>query len=278
MNVLMTGPYGRVGTAIIDHLADRPDYKFTYLDRRDHDDHETVVADIADLDAIRPAFDAQDAVIHLAGYPETDGTWKQILENNIIGTYNVLEAAHRASVDRFIFASSIHAVGMFEREHAPEIYLPDSDLLLGHETPHRPDSYYGASKAFGEDLGRYYLEGREFPSQFLAIRIASVRSEDHDHPYGDAELGVASGEWERESQEYERAVARLKSTWQSRRDLAHLIDRCLCHDESGFDVFYGVSDNDRRFFDIEHARKTLSYEPQDNGENWDEPPASGADH
>ncbi len=270
--VLLTGPYGRVGTAIIDHLSEKTEYKFTYLDRRDHEEHETFVADIADYDAIRPAFDGHDVVIHLAGYPETDGTWEEILENNIIGTYNVLEAAASASVRQFIFASSIHAVGMYENENKPEIYRPDFDLIVDHTAPHRPDSYYGASKCYGEDLGRYYLENYSHPTQFLALRICSVRSAEFDHPYGDAELGVIQGRWDRGSEQYRRAADRLKATWQSRRDFADLVDRCLRSDEPDFDIFYGISDNDRRWVDIEHARETIGYEPQDNGEEWGEPP------
>lgn len=272
MNVLLTGPYGRVGTAIIDGLADEQGYDFTYLDREDHPDHDTVVADVADYDAIRPAFDGMDAVIHLAGYPATDGTWGEILENNLIGTYNALEAAADAGVDKYVFASSNHTVGMFEVENSPAIYDPDFDLTVDHRAPVRPDSYYGTSKAFGEDLGRFYVENREFPKTFYALRICSVRSSEYDHPYGDAERGVDEGRWERGSVEYETQVARMKAMWHSRRDLAHMVDRCLQTTDPTFDVFYGVSDNERRWFDLGHARDVIGYDPQDDGEEWDAPP------
>ena len=271
-NVLLTGAYGRVGTAIIDHLAGTDEYDFTYLDRRDHDRFETVVADVSDREAIRPAFDGQDAVIHLAGYPETDGTWEQILTNNVIGTYNALEAAREAGVETFVFASTNHVVGTYELENAPEIYSPDFDLVIDHTVPNRPDSYYGASKAFGEDLGRYYVDDFEYPTRFYALRICSVRHEEYDHPYGDAERGVDEGWWERESEEYERMVARMKAMWHSRRDLTQLVECCLIDDRVDFDVFYGVSDNYRRWFDLEHARAVLGYAPEDNGEEWDAPP------
>jgi len=278
VNVLLTGSYGRVGTAVIDHLADGEGYDFTYLDREDHPAHDTVLADIADYDAIRPAFDGMDAVIHLAGYPATDGTWGEILENNLVGTYNAIEAASDAGVETFVFASSNHTVGMFEVENAPAIYEPGFDLTVDHHAPVRPDSYYGTSKAFGEDLGRFYVENREFPRTFYALRLCSVRHAEYDRPYGDAERGVDEGRWERGSDAYETQVARMKAMWQSRRDLAHMVDRCLRTPESGsdpeavFDVFYGVSDNERRWFDIDHARAVIGYEPQDNGETWDAPP------
>lgn len=272
MDVLLTGAFGRVGTAIIDKLADRDEYNFTYLNRSDRPDYKTFVADVSDLEAIRPAFEDVDAVIHLAGYPETDGTWEQVLENNIIGMENVLKAARDAEVEKFVFGSTNHVVGMYEVDNAPDIYYPGFDLTVDHNSPHRPDSYYGTSKCFDEDLGRYYVENYEYPIQFYALRICSVRHEEYDHPYGDAEHGVDRGDWERGSDEYEEMVARMKAMWQSRRDCAQLVDCCLRDDDVEFDIFYGVSDNDRRWFDIDHAREVIGYEPQDNGEEWDAPP------
>ncbi|QLG28834.1 NAD(P)-dependent oxidoreductase [Halorarum halophilum] len=278
MDVLVTGAYGRCGTAIIDHLHDREGYDFTYYNRSDRPpDHpyggyDTVVGDIADYETLRDAFEGRDAVIHLAAYPLTDGDWGDVLEPNIVGMYNALEAAREAEVESFVFGSSNHVVGMYELEHRPEIYSRGFDLVLDHEVPVRPDSYYGASKSFGEDLGRYYVEEYEYPKRFYALRICTVNDEEYDHPYGDAEQGADEGEWERGSAEYEEAVARMTSTWQSRRDFAHMIDRCLRDDTVEFDVFNGVSDNRSRWFDLEHARATLGYDPQDDSAEWDGPP------
>lgn len=278
MEVLLTGPYGRCGTAIIDNLYDREEYDFTFLNRSDRpDDHEyggyeTVVADVADFDAIRPAFEGTDAVVHLAGHPYTDGTWEEVNHGNIQGMHNALEAAREAEIETFVFASSNHAMGMYEVENAPDIYYPDSDVMIDHTDPVRPDSYYGTSKAFGEDIGRQYVETHDYPEQFYAIRICSVRHAEYDHPYGDAESGADEGEWERGSAEYEEQVARMKAMWQSRRDFAHMIDCCLQDDEVTYGIFNGVSANDRRWYGIENARERLGYDPQDNGEEWDAPP------
>ncbi|WP_276257127.1 NAD-dependent epimerase/dehydratase family protein [Halomontanus rarus] len=281
MNVLVTGPYGRCGTAIIDHLHDREEYDFTYLNRSDRpDDHpyggyDTVVADVTDYDAIRPAFDGQDAVIHLAAYPYTDGSWDDVHDPNVDGMHNVLEAARDAEVETFVFGSTNHVMGMYELENEPEIYYPGHGIALDHTDPVRPDSYYGTTKSFGENLGRQYVENDEYeyPMRFYALRICTVNDAEYDHPYGDAEAGVDEGEFERDSDEYERRVARMKGMWQSRRDFAHLIDCCLEDDTVEFDVFNGVSDNDRRWYSLEHARSVLGYAPRDNGEEWDEPPA-----
>lgn len=261
MNVLLTGANGTVGTAISDHL----DYEFMTLDIEGDADY---TVDIADYESIRPAFDGKAGVIHLAGYPATDATWEQALTNNIVGTQNVLRAANDAGVERVVFASSNHVVGMYEDEHAPALYEPDYDLVVDHTDPIRPDSHYGASKACGEAFGRQYVENEGI--RFFALRIGSVRDPEYDHPYGDAERGVEAGRWERDSGEYEEQVARMKGTWLSRRDCAHLVECCLSADRR-FEILYGVSDNDRRWFDIDHARKTVGYDPKDNGEGWESP-------
>ncbi|WP_225336446.1 NAD-dependent epimerase/dehydratase family protein [Halomicrobium urmianum] len=278
MNVLVTGAYGRCGTAIIDHLEDDSDYEFTFLNRSDRPaDHpyggfETHVADVADYEAIRPAFDGQDTVVHLAAFPYIDGTWQDVFEPNVVGMYNVLEAARDAEVETFVFGSTNHVTGLYEDDHTPALYQPECDFSLAPTDPVRPDSYYAATKSFGEDLGRYYAETAGSPEQFYALRIGTVRPQDYDHPYGPAEEEVEAGEIERGSDEYQRIVARTKATWQSRRDFAHQIECCLDDDDVTFGVYYGVSDNDRRWFSIRNARDEIGYTPQDNAEEWDEPP------
>lgn len=273
MDVLITGSHGTVGTALTRHLAD--DHDFTLLDRRSvdddhpHADRETVVADVTDYEAIRPAFDGQDAVVHLAGYPRTDGTFDEVLDANIVGTHNVLEAARDANVEHVVFASSNHVVGMVEVANEPDIYF-GSDIEVDHTAPIRPDSEYGSSKAAGEAFGRQYAENHGM--NVYALRICSVRDPEYDHPFGDAERGVDEGRWERDSDDYRIQAARMKCMWQSRRDIAHMVDCCLQDESVRFDVFYGVSDNERRWFDIDHARERIGYRPRDSADDWDMPP------
>lgn len=275
MKILLTGAYGRVGTAIIDHLSGKEKYQFTYLDLEDPDsgpykEFDTFVADVSDYKQIRPAFEDQDAVIHLAAIPTTEGKWPEVLSNNIIGMYNVLEATKEAGIKKFIFASTNHVVGMYERENAPDIYHPDHKLKLDHTVSVRPDSLYGVSKAFGEDLGRFYSDNYDI--QFYALRICSLRHKKYNHPYGDAERGVDKGKWKRNSEAYKNKVARMKAMWISRSDFAQLIEKCLEDESVNFDIFYAVSNNDARWFDIDHARKVLGYKPENNGSEWDSPP------
>lgn len=277
VRVLLTGAYGTVGTAVLDHLDEDGEYEFTCLNRSDrppehpYGEYETVVADVGDYEAIYPAFDGQDAVVHLAGYPGTGGSWEQIAENNVQGAKNVFEAASDAEVETIVFASTNHVMGGYEAEHAPELYRPGYDLRIDASDPVRPDSYYGVSKSFGEDLGRHYVENHEYPKRFVALRICSVRTPEYDHPYGDAERGVEDGRFERGDAEYDRAVARMKGMWQSRRDCAHQID-CALRSDVTYGIYSGVSDNDRRWFSIEDARTELGYRPRDNAEEWTGPP------
>lgn len=278
MDVLVTGAYGRCGTALIDHLHAHKEYDFTYYNRSDrpadhpYGDYDTIVGDVADRTSIQEATVGQDAMVHMAACPSTDGDWSDIFEPNIVGTYNALEAAREAQLDTFVFLSTNHVVGKYETEHAPELYTRDHSLVLDHTDPVRPDSFYGASKSFGEALGRYYVEEYEYPRRFYALRVGTVNMPEYDHPYGDAEFGVDDGQFERCSSEYERVVARMKCTWQSRRDFSHQVECCLDDDSVAYGIFYGVSDNRRRWFDLEYARACIDYNPQDDSGEWDGPP------
>lgn len=276
MEVLVTGGNGMVGTAIIDNLGDRAEYEFRPLDVEPHPDgdRDTFIASVEEYDAIRPAFDGVDAVIHLAVYVPgyVDENWERIRSVNVEGTRNVLRAAQDAEVERVVFASTNHVVGMYEEEYAPDLYELDHDLMLDHTSPDRPDSSYGVSKLFGENDGRFFVEKMAYPERFYGIRICSLREPAYDHPYGDAEKAVENGEFERGSDEYEETVRRMKAMWFSRRDCAQLVDRILQDEHTEYAIFSGVSDNERSWFDIEHARKLVGYDPQDNGEDWDAPP------
>lgn len=278
MRVLVTGAYGVCGTAILDHLSVDAGYECTLLDREAPPEslrsaaYETVQADITDIDAVTEAMVGQDAVVHLAAYPSTQSSWEDVHEPNIVGHYHVLEAARRAEVDSFVFASTNHVVGMFEQERGPELYREGYGLVVDHTAPIRPDSFYGASKAFGEALGRFYVENHAFPRRFYALRIGNVTGADEDDPAIYARNLLEDGA-DPDGEEFERDVKRKMAMWLSRRDLAHLVDRCLQDDTVDFGVFYGVSDNANRWLDLERARAVLGYRPVDRAEDrpipWD---------
>lgn len=295
LEVLITGPYGEAGEAILNHLVEKDKYEFSYLDIQDHPDYDTHVGDIANYAEIRPAFEDQDAVIHLAAQSDAGAEFEQIIEPNIVGTYNVLKAMDDAGVPKLIAASSMRVMGEYEEVHAPELYEEDypselDPLRLSHTTLPKPDSYYGASKVFAEHLYRMHARRDGDPQQVYAIRPSSVRTEEYDHPYGDAERGVERGEehvvdedevwdqsqtgsWDRGSEEYEEMVKRMKASWTSQRDFAQMIELCLDDDSVTYDTFFAVSGNAGRWFDIEHPKAVLGYAPEDDGFEWDGPPS-----
>jgi nucleoside-diphosphate-sugar epimerase len=266
--VLVTGASGRVGSAIRTHLAD--DYELTGLDVDPGPDDDAVVADITDYDEIRPAFDGQDAVVHLAGEPSPSAAWERVHRLNLLGTYNVLEAARDAGVSQVVFASTNHVVGGYPDFHEGGLE-PGHDLSVDHTDPVRPDSYYAVTKLFGETLGRYYVEYMDAPEQFYAARIGWVLGPEYDSPYGPAERGVDRGEYERGSEAYRETVARARTLWCSRRDMARFVDCALRDDAVSFDAFGVRSAGERQWLDVEHARRVLGFDPVDDADAAERP-------
>jgi len=243
--VLLTGASGRVGQAILGGIAD--DYEWRLLDREppaDDDGYDYVVADVTDEDAVRDAMEGVGAVVHLAGDPRPEAPWDSVLRNNIDGTQVVFEAAVDAGVEKVAFASSNHAVGHYETERKPDLYRVGDDFRLdGTELP-RPSNLYGVSKAAGEVLGRYYHD--EHDLSVVCVRIGNLTK---GHPPIDYERGQAM--------------------WLSYRDCAHLFDRCLQADYD-YEIVYGISDNDRKYYSLERAKEVLDYDPQDNSAEYDD--------
>jgi len=250
--VLVTGAEGLIGTVLRERLATRYELRALTRAAAAFPSH---VADVADLEAIRPAFDEVDAVVHLAGASQVDAPWEDVLGSNIVGTRNVLEAARLAQVGRVVFASSNHVVGMAEVDGAPAIYDPDDPRVLDERAEIRPDSDYGASKAFGEAIGRMYAD--RFGIRVVCLRIGSVLA--GDDPTGPEVLDGAG--WMPWLTDDDRR-ARIRATWLSQRDCAELV-RCALEADVRFAIAYGVSDNARRFWGLGAARDLLGFVPRD---------------
>ena len=122
--VLITGMSGLIGGLLKDHLQELGGYELTALNRSQVEGVSNHPADIADFDAIRPAFDGQDVVVHLAAYLGAQD-WEGQHTGNVVGTYNVFEAARQAGVKRVIFASSGNANRGFE------FVSPDKEIASG---------------------------------------------------------------------------------------------------------------------------------------------------
>ena len=161
--LLVTGAAGGVGTRLRKLMKGLyPSIRWSDL-RKPGDlagDEDFMAADLADLAAVEKIVAGVEGIVHLGGY-SVEGPWDTILQVNIIGTYNLFEAARRAGVKRVVFASSNHAVGFYPR-----------DKRIGINVPVRPDSRYGVSKAFGEALGALYAEKHGI--RVTCLRIGNV--------------------------------------------------------------------------------------------------------
>ncbi|WP_432038785.1 NAD-dependent epimerase/dehydratase family protein [Streptomyces cucumeris] len=228
--VLLTGAAGGMGTWMRE-LLPQYGYELRLFDLVPVEGApDAITADLADEGALRKAVRGVDAIVHLAGI-SVESTFEKILRANIEGTHRVYEAAREAGVRRVVFASSNHAVGFTPRPAA------DGDPAIPVGTRHRPDTFYGLSKAFGEDLGSYYWD--KYGIETVAIRIGSC--------------------------DPEPLTVRALSTWLSPADAARLLHAALSAEEVGFRVVYGSSANTRLWWDLSSAYE-LGYEPQDDAE------------
>jgi nucleoside-diphosphate-sugar epimerase len=243
--VLITGAGGLIGSLLVGALSNS--YTLRALALEPIAGVDTVVTDITDMEALVAAFQGVDSVIHLAANGHMHAAWDTVLHNNIIGTYTVFEAAARTGVQQVILASTNHVVGSYDLEAAPAIYQTGKPVL-DHLVPVRPDSLYGVSKSFGESLGRYYVDQRGL--RVICLRIGFIWRE--DTPVG----------------QFAESAERLAALWISRRDMVQLVGKCLLADQVQFDIFYGISNNTPRFYDLEHARTVIGYEPQDRAEDF----------
>ncbi len=163
--ILITGAAGRISRVLREGLRD--DYRLRLLYHNAilpaRPDEEVHISSITDMDKVVEAVDGVDAVVHMAGNPNGNASFEDILEANIRGTYTVYEATRRTGVERVVFASSNHVTGYYEK----------NGIGTTTEVNARPDSFYGASKAYGEDLGRYYADA--FGLSVICLRIGSFQ-------------------------------------------------------------------------------------------------------
>lgn len=206
--LVLTGAAGRLGSYLREPLTKLAD-ELVSTDIVDdlgelYPDERYVRADLTEGGEIHALLEGADMVVHFGAIGD-EAPFETILGPNIIGAYNVWEAAYRQGVRRVVYASSIHAVGMH----------PKTDCI-GVDAPHRPDTYYGLAKCFAENLGRLYWEKRQLEA--VCLRILSCAKVTNTRALG---------------------------SWLSYDDLIHLVTRAIDTPITGFAVVYGVSNNDR---------------------------------
>ncbi len=230
--VLITGAAGAIGTQLRRsgpamgekiRLSDR----VPCADLQPHE--EDRVCELSDFNAVMGIVEGCDAIVHMGGR-SADGPWEDVLPASIVGTYNIYEAARRNSVRRVIYASSVHAVGFYERNQT-----------IDASAPTKPDTLYGVSKTFGENLSSYYWN--KFGIETVALRIGSCFPEPTDR--------------------------RHLITWLSYRDCRRLVELSLSAERVGHTIAFATSNNSQRFWD-NSAASVLGYKPQDNADDFRE--------
>ncbi|WP_430397965.1 NAD-dependent epimerase/dehydratase family protein [Ferrovibrio sp.] len=226
--VLLTGAAGGIGSRL------RPLLKPLYPELILSDikapadlepDERFIAADLADAAAVEKACAGVDGIVHLGGF-SVEGPWDTILNANIIGCYNLFEAARRQGVQRVVFASSNHVMGFHPRRQK-----------IGIEAVPLPDTRYGLSKLFGEGLGSLYAHKHGLG--VLSIRIGNFG----DKPIDERRLAI----------------------WLKPADLVQLIRIGLERPGLVYEVVYGMSDNKRAWWDNSHAL-SLGYRPEGQSE------------
>jgi uronate dehydrogenase len=233
--VLITGAAGRIGRTLREGLKDR--YQLRLLYNRTvlpaEGDDEVVTGDITDLVRMEQAVDGCDAVVHMAGNPSTTASFEDVTHQNSFGTYCIYEACVRKGCSRVVFASTNHVTGMYEKE----------GVYTTPDMPVRPDSFYGASKAHGEALGRYYTDRHGLA--VICLRIGSFQPDE----------AVRT-----------RRSDRILSSWLSHRDTVQLVWKSIEAEKVKYGIYYGISGNSRAYWDIQNAREELGYAPEDDSE------------
>lgn len=234
--LLMTGAAGGLGTAMRSRLKHNCDV-LRLSDRATTRDalgsaqagEEIVLADLAQAHEVEAAVQGCQAVVHFGGI-SVEGPFEPILQANILGLYNLYEAARKHGVRRIVFASSNHVTGFYRQSET-----------ITTQHPPRPDSLYGVSKAFGEDLSRMYFD--RYGIETACLRIGSSFPEPKDR--------------------------RMLASWLSYDDLHRLIVACLSTPVLGHSIVFGVSDNAVRWYDNSAARH-VGFVPQDSSDVFKE--------
>lgn len=227
--LLLTGAAGGLGKVLRETL--RPYAKVIRLSDiveitpASDSSEEVVTCDLADKQAVHQLVEGVDAILHFGGV-STEHAFEEILGANICGVFHIYEAARRHGVKRVIFASSNHVIGFYKQ-----------DEVIDAHSPRRPDSYYGLSKSYGEDVASFYFD--RYGIETVSIRIGSSFPEPQNR--------------------------RMMSTWLSFGDLTQLLERALYAPNVGHTIVYGVSDNKNVWWDNRLAAG-LGYVPQDSSE------------
>lgn len=247
MKILVTGMSGLIGAALRESLESKAE--LSALNRSDVAGVPTTQADLGDFNAIRPAFEGIDTVVHLAAKAGENFPFDQLLQTNVAGTRHVYEAAREAGCRRVVFASSGTTVSGWEIEEpyrslATGEYanVPAEWPMIDHTMPTRPAGVYGSTKVWGEALGKHYADTTDL--SILCVRLGYVNAADRP------------------------GRPRDYSVWCSKRDIVNMLELCVdAPDALRYDILFAGSNNRWGYRDLAHSKEAVGFEPQDAAED-----------
>ena len=245
--ILVTGLSGLIGRAMQPHLGDYASVRS--LNRSHVDGVQSFQADISDYEAIRPAFDDVDVVVHLAAKAGERFSWEELHKTNIIGTFNVLKAAVDAGCKRVVYASSGATVSGYELIQPYKTlvsgdytHVPSSWDLIDHNSPTRPTGVYGSTKVWGEAISRHFSD--KSTTSIFCVRIGYVNRDDKP------------------------SRPRDFSIWCSQRDIVSALTRSIGGSPNlHFATFFVTSRNKWGYRDLSHAQTVTGFVPADEAES-----------
>jgi nucleoside-diphosphate-sugar epimerase len=249
MRIVITGAAGKIGRAMVNELSAA--HELCLLDRAPVSDSRSRVVDLSRSPRRAPwparlwlssppapwtaTFEGADVLLHLAGQPNWEAPWEEVLQDNVQATWNVVQAALSRGVRRIVFASSTWAVKALERAWAPACYAPDGPKI-GSDAAPRPLTPYGFSKALGEHMGQALVDEGRLHS-FLAVRIG------HHEPTPPR-------------------VEEIRRLWVGTDDLRRMLRRTVEVRAQGFHVLYGISAQLTNPYDLTYTRNLLDWSPE----------------
>jgi nucleoside-diphosphate-sugar epimerase len=248
--VLVTGASGLIGRLVISRLHR---YEFSGLRRQPLEGIPYTRASVTDADAVRAACAGMDMVLHLAAETQDYDDWDKVVATTMGGTLNVYRAAQDAGVRRVVFASAGSTMLGYQIDPG-SVYgqladnklqqMPDDARMVLHTDPARPADFYSVGKLFGEQTGRLFSD--RYGLSVLVIRIGAVLPGDKP------------------------TIVRELPGYLSHRDLVNVIDKTMSAPMTlRYDIFHAVSNNARRWRDVDHAREVLGWEPLDSSDAFD---------
>ena len=206
--ILLTGAGGRLGSYLREPLSNICNTLISTDIKKDigklNENEKYFSADLSNFDQICDLTKDVSLICHFGALVD-EVPFNDMLGANFIGSYNIWEAARQNKCTRVVYASSIHAVGMYKRTKT-----------LRPKTAHRADGFYGLSKCFTENLARMYYD--KCGIEAVCLRIATCSPV---------------------------TTQRSLSSWLSYGDLVQLVMKAIDTSHTGYSVIYGVSDNDR---------------------------------